>query len=193
MRKIFSFDAETDGLWGNPFAIAATATSPDGVEIASFSARLGDHAVTNQWVKDNVLPAISNMPVTHPVTLKDGEVADVTISFAQAATRAYDSMLRDFARFYLEHKADAVVIAHCPTPVEAHLLRECHRLGFIGDWDGPYPLIGIEGLLDAAGEPATEATAYMTKHHLPLPEGSAHNPLYDCRLAAAMYRHLKGW
>lgn len=22
-KKIFSFDAETDGLWGNPFAVAA--------------------------------------------------------------------------------------------------------------------------------------------------------------------------
>jgi hypothetical protein len=190
MKKVFSFDAETDGLWGNPFAIAATVTSPDGVEVASFSRRLPNEAVTNQWVKENVLPNIQD------IAMVGAGFSDLPISedqYRADLTQWYEKMLREFSKFYMEHKEDAVVIAHCPNPVEAHLLREMHRIGAIGDWDGPFPLFGIEGLLDAANEPTTEATGYATKHGLPFPEGSAHNPLFDCRLATTMYRHLKGW
>lgn len=190
MKKVLSFDAETDGLWGNPFAIAATVTSPDGVEVASFSRRLPDAAVSNEWVKENVLPNIQD------IAMVGTNFVDLPISedqYRADLVQWYEKMLGEFAKFYLEHKVDAVIIAHCPCPVEAHLMRECHRLGFIGDWDGPFPLIGIEGLLDLAGENPTEATGYATKHGLALPEGNAHNPCFDCRLAASMYRHLKGW
>lgn len=41
VKKIFSFDAETDGLYGNPFAVAAIVYQ-DGQEIARFIARLSD-------------------------------------------------------------------------------------------------------------------------------------------------------
>ena len=174
MKKVFSFDAETDGLWGSPIAIAATVTSPEGVEVAQWSGRViffeGGRNL-NPWVQENVLP--------HIIDLKEYRTA-------------YE-MLQEFSKFYLANKNDSVIIAHCPVPVEANVLRFMHDNGFIGDWDGPFPLMGIEGLLDAAGENPTEATAYMLKHGLPLPEGSAHNPLYDCRVATAMYRHLKGW
>lgn len=171
MKSIFSFDAETDGLWGNPFAIAATVTSPEGIEVSAFALRLNDSTVTNDWVKDNVIPHIQEIEMCE----------------------SYEALLKAFSGFYTSYKGCDVIIAHCPNPVEAHLLREMHRLGFIGDWDGPFPLIGIEGLLDAAGEDPTSATGYAEKHGLQLPEGSAHNPLFDCRLATTMYRHLKGW
>lgn len=190
MQKVFSFDAEADGLLGNPFAIAATVTSPDGVEVATFSLRLDNSVVTNEWVKEKVLPHIKEIEITPLSKWNQLHNAPVT---PETTAAEYIEFLGEFAKFYLEHKTDAVIIAHCPTPVEAHLLREMHRLGLIGDWDGPYPLIGIEGLLDAVGENPTEATSYAEKHGLPLPEGSPHNPLYDCRLAATMYRHLKGW
>lgn len=190
MKRVFSFDAETDGLWGNPFAVAATVTDSEGVEVAAFSRRLPNEAVTNDWVKQNVLPHIQDLPM-----IGTG-FSDLPISEDQYRTdlaQWYEQMLREFAKFYMANKSDAVIIAHCPNPVEAHLLREMHRLGLIGDWDGPFPLIGIEGLLDHVGENPTEATGYAEKHVLTLPEGSAHNPLFDCRLATTMYRHLKGW
>jgi len=193
MKKVFSFDAETDGLWGQPFAIAATVTAFDGTEIAVFAARLNDTVVSNEWVKANVLPHIQDMRIVTDEHRIPRDVARTEDEYRAGIVPAYDALLGEFARFYMKHKTDAVIIAHCPCPVEAHLMRECHRLGLIGDWDGPFPLVGVEGLLDAAGEPMTEATAYATKHGLQLPEGSAHNPLFDCRLATAMYRHLKGW
>lgn len=190
MKKVFSFDAETNGLWGEPFAIAATVTDPDGVEVASFSRRLPNAVVTNDWVKENVLPHIQDIPMIGT------EFIDLPISedqYWQDLISWYNTLIEEFSKFYLSHKQDAVIIAHCPCPVETHLIRSMHDMGFIGDWDGPFPLIGIEGLLDAAGENPTEAKEYATNHGLSLPEGSAHNPLFDCRLATTMYRHLKGW
>lgn len=174
MKKIFSVDVETDGLWGHPIAIAATVVSPDGVETETFAARIPfgeDHSeIRTQWVRENVCEGCLSIEVM-----------------------SYGKMLVEFAKFYLDNKADALIIAHCPFPVEARTFEILHSEKLIGDWDAPFPLVGIEGLLDLAGEPLAEATAYMEKHSLPLPEGSTHNPLFDCRVATAMYRYLKGW
>lgn len=173
MRKILSFDAETDGLWGNPFAIAAIVyeeRTNQWVETARFMAMLPNSVVTNQWVKDNVLPALDNVVVTH---------------------HSYESMLEDFAKFYLQHKEGADVICHMGFPVEAHLLREMHRLRFIGDWDGPYPLIDIAGNLKQVGEDPTSVDTYAAKHGLHVSYyGTTHHPLYDCEVAARVYIHL---
>ncbi len=175
MKKIFSFDAETDGLWGNPFAIAATVTSPDGIEVATFAARLDDSVVTNDWVKENVLPHIQDIQIVDN----------------------YETMLNEFADFYMEHKADAVCICHNPVPVEAHLLREMHRVGAIGEWDAPYPLIDLNGLLDHAGEDPTLNKScgrdYIFVNGLPMPLGVDDDPRFDCRAVTIIYRHLKGW
>lgn len=70
--KIISIDVETDGLWGNPFAIAAVVyewrerqdRGIDGVRPAgfvrteSFEAKLPDSTVNNEWVQHNVLPSL---------------------------------------------------------------------------------------------------------------------------------------
>ena len=171
MKKIFSFDAETDGLWGQPFAVAAIVYE-SGQETARFIARLPDGLVSNQWVKDNVLPTLADVAPTH---------------------NTYEDMLRDFAAFYLAHKQDADCICHMGYIVEAHLFREMHRIGFIGDWDAPYPLYDVSGNLQAAGEDATSVDAYAKKHGLAVSDyGTTHNPLYDCEVAARVYMHLNG-
>lgn len=167
-NKIFSFDAETDGLWGNPFAVAAIVYE-NGAEVGSICLRLPDSVVANQWVKDNVLPTLQNIPVTHD---------------------NYEEMLRDFAAFYMQQK-EADVICHMGYIVEAHLLREMHRLEFIGDWDAPYPLLDVSGNLQSAGEDPTSVDSYAKKQGLQISDyGTTHNPLYDCEVAAKVYLHL---
>ena len=47
-RKVFSFDAETNGLWGEAWAIGALVYDEAGVEIARFEARLPESAVTDE-------------------------------------------------------------------------------------------------------------------------------------------------
>ena len=169
--KVFSFDAETDGLWGNAFSIAAIVYD-GGKEKAKFLARLPDWFVTDNWVIENILPPMANIKVTHDT---------------------YESMLSDFAKFYLEHSAGATVICHMGFPVEANLLREMHRLQFIGDWEGPFPLIDIAANLLHVGENPTSVDAYVEKFNLPVSDyGTTHNPLYDSEVAAKVFFHLMG-
>ena len=214
MRKIFSFDAETDGLWGQPFAVAAIvyelqpqtdlwqlvavngvvsnfdppvraasfeeATRVGGriayhrmqrieadrwVETYRFMGMLPLDGIQNEFVLKNVVPALSGVTPTH---------------------QSYEGILRDFTAFYLANKQDATVICHVGSPVEMH------RLGFIGDWDAPFPLIDISGNLDQMGEDPTSVDSYAQKYGLEISDyGTTHNPLYDCEVAAKVYIHLK--
>lgn len=247
-KKIFSFDAETDGLWGNPFAIGAivyelrkgsaklyqrtfTPTyegtpffirdvpadevetvekeismsntplflkkdTPDvWVEVDRIVLRLPDSVVTNQWVIDNILPAITEIPVTTKVmdASRDGwATKSNTTTDLQRVPISYEEMLEEFSAFYLKHKDNADIIAHVAFPVEAHLLREMHRLGYIGDWDGPYPLRDVSGYLHMAGENLTSCDEYVVKHNIKLNVEfrAVHDPLYDSQVAARVYMDL---
>jgi hypothetical protein len=169
MKKIFSFDAETNGLWGGAFAIGALVYGENGAEVARFVGRCPISGEINPWVKDNVLSQMTDVPVTH------GD---------------YESLLGDFAKFYLANKADAAIIVHMGVPVEAKLLLDMHQRGLIGDWDGPYPLLDVAGHLEQVGEDPTSVDSYAKKYGIALPEGGTHNPLYDSAVTAAVYRHL---
>lgn len=175
MRKIFSLDAETNGLWGNAFAISA-AVYEDGKLVNSFTAYLGPDGITDNWVKDNVLPKLGGLDKTH------GD---------------YDGMLTAFAEFYKANKDGADVIAHMGVPVESKLLIDMHQKGLIGDWDGPYPFLDVAGMLKAKGYDPTSVDSYNKEFGLmdnvPEADGLAtHHPLYDSVAAARAYIHLMG-
>lgn len=175
MKKIFSFDAETNGLWGDAFAISA-AVYEDGKLVNSFTAYLGPDGVTDGWVRDNVLPKLTDLTKTHDT---------------------YGAMLADFAEFYKANKSDSDIIAHMGVPVEAKVLLDMHTKGFIGDWDGPYPMIDIAGVLKAKGYDPTSVDSYNKEFNLmdgrSEAEGLAtHHPLYDSVAAAVAYIHLLG-
>lgn len=171
-RKVFSFDAETNGLWGQAFSLAAVIYE-GGKEVKSFIARCPISEEVNPWVNDNVLPQMEGIPVTHD---------------------SYEAMLQAFAEFYLAEKAGADIVVHMGVPVESRVLQDMHAEGYIGDWDGPYPLIDIAGNLQQIGEDPTSVDAYNAKHGLstliPDCEGGTHNPLYDSRAAAVCYLHM---
>lgn len=170
-NKLFSFDAETNGLWGQAFAIGALVYDENGAEIGRFVGRLPDTEVTDGWVRENVLPKITDIPVTH---------------------QSYDALLADFAAFYKANKDGADVVVHMGYIVEARILRDLHDKGLIGDWDGPYPLYDVSGNLQAAGADPTSVDKFAAEHNLLVDEfaGGTHNPLYDSAVAAAVYRHL---
>lgn len=171
MKKVFSFDAETNGLWGQAFAIGALVYDEQGAEIARFVGRLPDTEVSDAWVKENVLPKITDIPVSH---------AD------------YDSLLSDFAAFYKANKEGADVVVHMGFIVEVKILRDLHERKLIGDWDAPYPLYDVSGNLQAVGADPTSVDKFVAEHKLSVGEfaGGTHNPLYDSAVAAAVYRHL---
>jgi len=172
MKKVFSFDAETNGLWGKAFAIGAIVYGENGEELGQFVGRCPIEGDVNDWVKDNVLPKMTEISETHS---------------------SYDELLADFAKFYLANKADADIVVHMGVPVESTLLKEMYSKGMIGDWDGPYPLIDVAGNLQQAGEDPTSVDSYVQKFGLEVRNfGSTHNPLYDSEVAAKVYQHLQG-
>ena len=60
--KIFSFDAETNGLYGQAFAIGAVVTD-DEKEIARYISRCPIDGKIDKWVAENVLPQIKDIAV----------------------------------------------------------------------------------------------------------------------------------
>jgi len=171
--KIFSFDAETDGLWGKPFAIAGIVYEEQKgrlIETARFVARcMAD--IQNEWVMANVVPSINDIDVTHA---------------------SYKDMLLDFTLFYTKHKGGADCVVHMGYIVEAGVLRDMWQCEFIDDFDGPYPLYDVSGNLQQAGEDPTSVDAYARKHGLEIADyGTTHHPLYDCEVTAKVYHHLQ--
>ena len=97
--KILSIDAESNGLYGQAFAIGAYVTN-DGGEIDRLVSRCPIRGKTNEWVAENVLPNITDIDIDQP---------------------NYTALLENFYKFYSEHKNEADVIAHIPHPVETRL------------------------------------------------------------------------
>lgn len=184
-NKIVSIDAETDGLWGKPFAIAAVVyeyraamdRGVDGKRPAGFAVtdqllvRLPDAEVTNEWVKENVLPSISGVIVTH---------------------NDYEEMLSAFSIFYNAHKS-GTVLWHMGHVVESFLFRECVRLGYIGEWDAPYTPIDVSMTLREKGYDPASVDAVMDSLGLMKPLGSTHDPMYDCICAFRVWERLNGF
>lgn len=167
MPKIFSLDAETDGLYGDSFAIGVTVRE-DGAEIAHFVGRC-PHEGANQWVLKNVVPSLVGTSITHKSS-KELEEA--------------------FWGFWMAHRDGAIVIAHCAYPVETGLFARCVERDLDArQWSGPFPLNDVATLLYQLGEQVNSVDAYMAKHGLSLPDGESHNPYYDAVVAALVWEH----
>ncbi len=170
MRKKFSCDAETNGLYGFVFAIGVVVFQA-GVEIDRFVGRIPFRSVTNEWVKENVLPALEDMPITHQTT---GELEEA------------------FWKFWMKHREDSLVIAHCGSPVESGLFRRCvERDLVLRQWSGPFPAIDdVATLLRRLGEDPGSVDTYIQKHNLEVPfDGTSHHPLYDAFAALVVWDH----
>jgi hypothetical protein len=167
-KKIMSIDAETNGLWGNAFAIAAILADGEGEILDSFIGRCPIDGSVNNWVAENVLPQIESIPITH---------------------KSYQEMLKGFCEFYLAHKDGAQVIVHMGLPVESRLFLDAHQMEMIGDWDAPFPLVDIS----AIPEISTSVDSYCTLHNISTDpatlQGGTHNPLFDAHQALNAWVH----
>ncbi len=168
--KIFSFDAETNGLYGQAFMLAAVVTV-DGKKVDEFIARCPIAETVDDWVKDNVLPQVENVEVSHS---------------------SYDKMLNAFYAFYMNHKNDSVIIAHMAFPVEAKVLRDMIEINLDErGWDGPYPLIDVSAILQAKGFDPASVDGYNKSQGLKVPfDSNAHHPMFDSWAAEVCYRNL---
>ena len=145
--KFLSVDAEVDGLYGRAFAIAVTIRE-DGHEIGAFTGRIGDEYVTDAWVRENVLPALVGMEVTH--TSPD-ELEEAFWAF-------YESTFVD-GQYGRGPDPQLCVIAHCGAPVESGLFARCVARDSSRTFQGPMPLHEVGTALLLKGADATSVDA----------------------------------
>ena len=171
-EKIISLDAETNGLWGQPFSVAFIVYNTEGVELDRATFRCPIEGDVNPWVAENVIPQMGDIALTHS---------------------SYEGMLKAIGQWWLSNKEGSSALWHMGHIVETHLYRELHRVGAIGDWDAPYTPIELSVLLESAGYPADSVDGYVAKKGLSLPnfKGGTHNPLYDAAAAASVYFDLR--
>ena len=152
---IFCFDVESDGLYGDGFAYGAVVYSEQGAEIAS--SQLGClEGIQDQWVKENCLPALSDLPT------------------ADSRRQVRSS----FWQFYMKWKEKCHVFADVAYPVEAQFLRQCAQENN-GIWEAPFPLLDVASVMFACGEDPLADSAQYTGLM-----GNVHQPLYDARVSA---------
>jgi hypothetical protein len=168
--RLFSVDAEVNGLYGRAFAIGVTIRE-DGHELASFVGRIPDELVSDSWVRANVLPALRDMQVTHSSS---------------------DELEEAFWAFWMAHKDGAIVIAHCSSPVETGLFRRCAERDLANRaFAGPYPAIhDVATLLLTIGEEPGSVDEYNKSNDITVPfDGVSHHPMYDALAAAVAWEH----
>lgn len=129
--SVFVFDAETDGLYGRCFAVGWAILTKGSTTIHRDGAQVHQPEISNQWVKDNVLPHLDGVP----------------------QVKTYLEMRERFWKALRDAMAAGCTIwADCGSPVESGLIREC-----VADdpsarqFDGPYPLHEVATLLLARG------------------------------------------
>jgi hypothetical protein len=172
-HQILSFDCESDGLWGDTFAVGAALVSvPNPTKVFSTFTGRCSVTLTDPWAREH-LPNLNHM-------------------------FCYDSAEELREEFWVwllskQHpRASTMVLADVSFPVEARFLTQCvadQRRKHPGtQWlNAPYPLHELASLLYAIGEDPIE----LNRREWPLdiligkpPNLVQHNP-YDDALSAA--------
>lgn len=161
--KIFSVDAETDGLYGSVWAIGAVVLDGE-TEIERFEGQLDPAYVTDEWVTKNIVPVVE---------LKLYE--------------DYIELLNTFWKFWMKWRDETVCVADFGAPVEAGLFRAC--VGFNRqerNWLGPYPMHELGTLLLIRGLDVDINRRELANR----PELVRHNPVDDALASGLCWQKL---
>ncbi len=165
--KILSFDLEANNLHGEPFAIGAVVVDGQGTVHDSFTARCPIKGEVDDWVKDNVFPAIQNMEQTHG---------------------SYEDMREAFWRWYVaaEQASDYVLVSN-GYPVEYRFLIECQDADLNERyWQHPFPILDLTSILVAKGLQTGTEKNQIRKKVRQAGSFAQHNPVDDAKLAVLM-------
>ncbi len=175
VRGIVSVDVETDRLHGHiPFAIAAVVRD-GGKTIKEFQGRTHTPALVSDWVNQNIVHVVENMPLTHDTVFELEE---------------------DFWDFWVRNRQGRDCIAYFGNQGgEAALFNRLILRKYEERWNlPPSPLHEVCTLMRARGwDDIHHIEKYMGEHDLE-PDCSGprrfHNPLFDAHAAALVWEHL---
>lgn len=167
----FSVDLETNGLLGNPFIVSARVYSSEGVLLDSFNGRCPILGEIDSFVEKHILPPNCGVKENY------SSLSDLS---------------KDFVTFYRKF-SNKTVISHIPYPVESGYFLWLQHNKYLGEFEGPFPLIDVGSMLHLRGEDSTSITNYLKKHNLEDEvevKSKDHNADYDAACAYTVYRHL---
>ncbi len=173
----FSFDVESDGLFGKAFAVGWVIVNGKGEELEEgylgCPAYLMSSEEADMWVIQNVIPALPRQdpfPCGAPWANCDHDYA-MLVRFWEAWTEAK----KDYPGI--------VMVTDCPFPVEAGFLLNAvkeYRPQIPMD-ESPYPIIDVATALVMLGEDPLEEYARRATE---LPK---HNPVCDARQSVRIF------
>ena len=163
--KFLCFDLESNGLHGQAFAIGAVVMGTDGEFHDQFTARVRVTNKLDDFVKDNIVPLLDDMPITHT---------------------DYKAMCEDFWQWFMavQKKSDYVLVSN-GYPVEYRFLLDCQQANLEERyWQHPFPIIDLASLLlPLSGSEDTNKSTLIkwaqTEHKL-----RNHHPLDDAKATA---------
>jgi hypothetical protein len=156
--QILSVDVEKNGLHGVTFAVGAVVLNRNGEILDSFRGRCPIVGEPRDFVRREVIPALSDFPETH----------------SEAA-----SLRADFWAWFLKHKESAHVFADCGWPSEARFFIALAEDDLESRYlKGPYPLQEVATLLLACGADPDMHREDFVADRLKV-QGKKHDPWWD--------------
>jgi hypothetical protein len=167
MKNYFCVDAETDGLYGEVWAIGAVVMDDKCQIVDSFECCIRNPQLKDQWVIDNILGVVTS-------SIKDENKID-----------NYDDMLQKFWDFWMKHRESSICIVDVGYPVESHLFRVCvDKNRQERQWNGPYPTHEVATMLFAKGINPDINRIEFVENHLK-------NNKYETALLYIQFEHHK--
>lgn len=177
----FVFDVESQGLYGEAFAVGwvvldGARTIEEEFAICNPEAVVGGDQKDVQWLRENVYPWLLGMDAQFP-EIGTHVMADPTTGVPVTICNDHGALREVFWRALERWKLrGAEVWADVAVPVEANFLRSCVSVSQrTRKWEAPYPLYDVATLSMLAGTGQLQRLA----NELP-----AHHPLMDSRQSA---------
>ncbi|MDZ7786476.1 MAG: hypothetical protein U5L95_05140 [Candidatus Saccharibacteria bacterium] len=165
--RFLCFDLESNGLHGRAFAAGALIIDKNGEVHDEFTARVEIEGEVDEWVKDNVLPQITDMQITHG---------------------SYKAMCDSFWRWFVpaQEKSDYVLVSN-GYPVEYRFLMDCQQADPKQRyWEHPFPVIDLSSLLLPLGELKELSKSNLLKKIERRIDVKQHHPLNDAEVTGLM-------
>lgn len=163
--KILCLDVEANGLHGPAFAVGAVLITAAGEVLDEFMARCPIEGPIDKWVKENVLPKVSDLPETHPDA---------------------SSMRESFWEWFKATKENAdYVLLDNGYPVESRFLITCQQDNLDERyWQHPFPLLELSSLLIQVGIKPLAVRYKLVEDQMVGTKVMQHNPRYDAEVSA---------
>lgn len=154
-------DVESNGLWGQPFAVGSVRMTSGGRVLETYTGRCNIDEVPDEWIEKNKIEErLINFP------LKESPL----------------HLVRDFWNWRRE---DLPMFVDCGFPVDVRFLNlmaphnKNNQTGFYS----PYPLYDISSIIMSAGESPLVDRYEYAKELIGETCGTAHNPLWDAEVS----------